>query len=212
VNYTGIRHKGPYRNPILAASRVVAALEAWFGEYAAAHTDGLVAPQGSVNAIRAGSPDRAAFIPVTCQIDFDVRLGPRTTPDELDAEVRAAVEAIRANEPDFEIDLEQIVVLPGTATDPGSWIVRSIIRAWEAREGRTHAPLARSSGASDAAIIRSRGIEAARIGLPPAPTPNPYPGFSMGVVDVASMRGLAELLIEVIVDTASRTRQEVGLG
>jgi acetylornithine deacetylase/succinyl-diaminopimelate desuccinylase-like protein len=211
VNYTGIRHKGPFRNPVVAAARVVGALETWFGEYAAAHTDGLVAPQGSVNAIRAGSADRAAFIPVTCEIDFDVRLGPRTSADQLDAEVREAVEAIGANEPEFGLDLERVIVLPGTATDPDSWIVRSLIRAWEAREGRAHAPLARSSGASDAAIIRSRGIEAARIGLPPAATPNPYPGFSMGVVDVASMRGLAELLVEVVIDTASRTRREVGL-
>ena len=211
VNYTGIRHKGPYRNPILAASRLVGGLESWFAEYSARHTDGLVAPQGSINAIRAGGPDRAAFIPATCEIDFDVRLGPRTSPEDLDAEVRAAVDALRAGEPDFTVDLERIVVLPGTSTPPESWIVRSIVRAWEAHEGRDHAPLARSSGASDAAIIRSRGIETARIGLPPPPEPNPYPGFSMGVVDVASVRGLAELLTDVIVDTASRSRREVGL-
>jgi len=211
INYTGIRHKGPYRNPIVAASRVVGALEAWFASYSAAHTDGLVSPQGAVNAIRAGSSERASFSPATCEIDFDVRINPRSSPDDVDAEIRAAVTAIAASETEFGLELERIVALPGAVTSPDSWIVRSLVRAWEAREGKVHAPLARASGATDAPLIRARGIETARIGLPPAGSPSPYPGFSMGVVDVASIRGLAELLIEVIVDTASRSRREVGL-
>lgn len=211
ISYTGIRHKGPYRNPIVAASRVVGALESWFASYSAAHTDGLVAPQGAVNAIQAGSPERASFGPATCEIDFDVRINPRSSPDDVDAEVRAAVAAIAAGETDFSLELERIVALAGAVTSPDSWIVRSLVRAWEAREGKDHTPLARASGATDAPLIRARGIETARMGLPPAASPSPYPGFSMGVVDVASIRGLAELLIEVIVDTASRSRREVGL-
>ena len=211
MNYTGIRHKGPYRNPIVAAARVVGALETWFGEYSASHSAGLVAPQAAVNAIRAGSPQRASFNPGACEIDFDIRINPRTTPDVVDAEVRGAVARIAADEPEFGLELERVAALEGALTSPDSWIVRSLVRAWEAREGKPHEPLGRASGATDAPLIRARGIETARIGLPPAASPSPYPGFSMGVVDVASIRGLAELLIGVIIDTATRSRAEVGL-
>jgi hypothetical protein len=42
-------------------------------------------------------------------------------------------------------------------------------------------------------------------------TPSPYPGFSMGVADVDSMTRLTEVLVDAIVDTTTRTREEVGL-
>ncbi len=213
VNYTGIRHKGPYANPILAAARLVTALEAWFPEYTAANTAGLVAPQGSINAITAGSSDRAAFIPATCEIDLDLRVAPASSPADVRRQLEAALDAIRADDPDLNVELLPTAAIPGTATDPDNWVVRSLVRAWEEREGRTHEPVGRGSGATDGAIIRSHGIPTARIGLPPSPspTPNPYPGFSMGVVDIGSIHRLAEVLIQAIVDTVSRTRDDVGL-
>src|SRR4051794_39723140 len=55
VNYTGIRHKVRYRNPILFAGRLMAALENWFPEYARENGDETVLPQASINAIHAGS-------------------------------------------------------------------------------------------------------------------------------------------------------------
>ncbi|HYH92150.1 MAG TPA: M20/M25/M40 family metallo-hydrolase [Candidatus Saccharimonadales bacterium] len=212
VNYTGIRHKGPYRNPILGAARVVLALEAWFAEYSARHTDGLVAPQGSINAIRAGAAGRAAFVPATCEIDVDLRVGPRSTPDTVEAELREAIEAIRADDPTLEVTLERRVAFPGTSTDPSSWIVRSLTQAWEEREGREHAPLARGSGATDAAILRSAGIPTARIGLPPPSAPNPASGFSMGYVDAASVHRLADVLVQAVIDTTGRPRDTVLIG
>lgn len=211
LNYTGIRHKGPYRNPVLAAAEVIRGLEAWFADYTAANTGGFVAPQGSVNAVCAGSPDRLAFSPATTEIDLDLRIGPDTTAEAAEAALRAALDDIARSVPDFEIGLERVAALPGTRTDPESWVVRSLVRAWEAREGRAHAPLKNGSGASDASVMRGRGIDAARIGPPPPATPSPFAGFSMGVADVASLHALSELLVEAILDTATRTRAEVGL-
>src|SRR6185369_4114081 len=113
-------------------------LEAWFADYAAANTSGLVAPQGSINAISAGSADRLAFVPATAQIDLDLRLGPRTSADEAEAQLRDELDRIRVAHPDVDLDLERVLDLPGTATDPESWIVRSLVAAWEDREGREH--------------------------------------------------------------------------
>ncbi len=211
LNYTGIRHKGSYRNPILDAATVVRELEAWFAEYSAANSAGLVTPQGSINAIRAGSADRVSFVPAHAQIDLDLRLAPQTSPDDAQRQLEEALARIQAGHPELDLELERIVVLPGTATDPGSWIVRSLVAAWEAREGREHAPLKNASGASDAALIRGRGIATARIGPPPPATPSPFSGFSMGVADVASLHALSELLVVAIIDTCARTRAEVGL-
>src|SRR5690625_2429719 len=47
-SYVGSRHRMPYRNAVADAGIVVAELERWFPDYAIAHTDGLVAPQGMV--------------------------------------------------------------------------------------------------------------------------------------------------------------------
>jgi acetylornithine deacetylase/succinyl-diaminopimelate desuccinylase-like protein len=210
VNYTGIRHKAPYRNPILAGARLVLELETWFADYAARHADDVVSPQASVNAIDAGSQHRASFVPVTCRLDVDVRIGPSTSPGEVDAELEGLLERAREREDGFEVALSRRFCLPGTSTPPDAWIVRALVRAWEQREGRTHAAASGTSGASDAGIIRQAGIATARIGLPPPAQPSPYAGFSMGHADASSARRLAEVLVQAALDTASRTRAEVG--
>ncbi|MFE2680116.1 hypothetical protein [Streptomyces hygroscopicus] len=58
--YAGSRHRMPYRNSIAHAAVVIDALERWFPEYAARHTDGLVAPQGIVSSVEGGWPRTSA--------------------------------------------------------------------------------------------------------------------------------------------------------
>jgi acetylornithine deacetylase/succinyl-diaminopimelate desuccinylase-like protein len=204
MSYTGIRHKGPYRSPVVAAAKVVDAIEAWLPEYTAANTSGLVAPQGAVNAIRAGDPEIGSFTPARAELLLDLRIGPRSSAAEAQAALAGALA-------DFEVEIERVADVPAAHTSPDSWLVRSLIRAWEAREGKEHAAPAGASGASDAGIISAAGVETARIGLPMPATPSPYPGFSMGVADVDSIVRLTEVLVAAIVETTTRTREEVGL-
>jgi acetylornithine deacetylase/succinyl-diaminopimelate desuccinylase-like protein len=208
LNYTGIRHRVPYRNPIVAAARVIDALEAWFPDYAERHTAGYVSPQGSIGAIRAGGADLSAFVPPTCELYLDIRVGPESSPREVRAELEAMIAELRPQLPDFELDTEMTVAIDGTATPEDSWIVQSLIRAWEDREGRPHRAATGTSGATDVAIIRGHGIETARIGPPPPATPSPYPGFSMGVADVESMETLVSVLLHAVVDTLGRRRAD----
>lgn len=208
LNYTGIRHRVPYRNPIVAAARVIDALEAWFPDYAERHTAGYVSPQGSIGAIRAGGADLSAFVPPTCELYLDIRVGPESSPREVRAELEAMIAELRPQLPDFELDTEMTVAIDGTATPEESWIVQSLIRAWEDREGRPHRAATGTSGATDVAIIRGHGIETARIGPPPPATPSPYPGFSMGVADVESMETLVSVLLHAVVDTLGRRRAD----
>lgn len=211
VGYTGIRHKAPYRNPVLAAARLVVGLEAWFAAYTTRWSDGLVAPQGSVNAIHGGSPDRASFVPAEATLDLDLRISPRATPDVVEEELRAAIHELASGMPEVEVSVERVAAVPGSATDPRHWIVTGAVRAWEGLEGRNHEPPRNQSGASDVGLVRSRGIPAVRVGLPPAGAPSPYPGFSMGVADAGAVRRLAELLVGLLVDVTARSRDELGL-
>ncbi len=119
------------------------------------------------------------------------------------------LDEVRAANPDFEITSEMTVGIDGTSTPEGSWIVRSLIGAWEAQEGKAHQPARGTSGATDAAILRAHGIETARIGPPPPSTPSPYPGFSMGVADLGSMETLVSVLLRAAVDTLARPRAEI---
>jgi acetylornithine deacetylase/succinyl-diaminopimelate desuccinylase-like protein len=210
-NYTGIRHRLPYRNPIIQAPIVIDGLEAFFRDYSQRHTDGLVSPQGSIGALRAGAGDLSAFVPETCELFVDLRVGPRSSPQEVRTELEAALAALRREHPDLDVTSEMTVAVDGTATPPDHWIVASLIRAWEAREGKPHQPATGTSGATDAAILRGHNIPTARIGPPPAATPSPHPGFSMGVADIDSLATLVDVLLYSMVDSATRTRAELGL-
>src|SRR4051794_3380947 len=203
VNYTGIRHKGPYRNPILFAGKLMAALEEWFPEYARENGDEAVLPQASINAIRAGSVDRLAFVPATCELDIDVRVPPSLSPTEVAGELRLALDRMQQDDPDLETDMDRLSALPGSRTDPDHWVVQTLIRAWEWKERREHTFGKNASGASDAALLRGAGIPTARIGLPPSDSS--FAGFSMGSVDTIGVVRLAEVLIHAIVDTCTRT-------
>jgi acetylornithine deacetylase/succinyl-diaminopimelate desuccinylase-like protein len=223
--YVGSRHRLPYRSAIAGAGEVAVRLERWFVEYARRHTDGLVAPQGVVSSIEGGWPRMAAVTPAACRLMVDLRLSPRTTPMRAGREFAAAIDAIRAELPELEISHRMVLAIPGATTDPDNWVCRSAVAAWEAAEGRPHEPILGNSGATDANILRGRGIPTVRVGMPKvtaAPLSLPFGSqaaphpvdFAMGMntVDVREMRRLTQYLVRVAVDTLTRTRAEVGVG
>lgn len=211
--YVGSRHRLPYRNAIDVAGQVVRRLEEWFVEYADRHTDGLVAPQGIVSSIEGGWPRLAAAAPASCRFRVDLRISPRTSPMQAKRELGAVIDELRAQLPDTRIDLEPVLAIPGASTPADSWVCRGAVAAWEELEGRAHEPTTGTSGATDANILRSRGIPTARVGMPKvveAPFPIDFTA-GMNTVDVGAMERLTRLLIQVAVDTLTRTREEVGL-
>jgi hypothetical protein len=106
-----------------------------------------------------------------------------------------------------------VLAIPGTSSDPGVWPCRSAIAAWEALEGREHEVILGNSGATDANILRSRGIPTVRVGMPKVSDTPFEMDFAMGMntVDVQEMERLTRLLVRVAVDTITRTRREAGL-
>ncbi len=214
LGYAGIRHVLPYRNPVLGAAAVVRELEAWFPEYAAAHSSGLVAPQGVVGAIEGGFTHKPTFVPATCDLYLDMRVSPRDDPRDVRRELEAQLEAIRARERDLDCDVEMLLAIPGSHTPPGTWVVQSLIRAWEAMEQRPHQAPANASGATDVAILRMWGIPTARLGVPhdAVGREGPWAGVDdlpMNMVHVDDCARLVEALVRVALDTCGRSRAEI---
>ncbi|MEU0485809.1 hypothetical protein ABZ260_42400 [Streptosporangium sp. NPDC006013] len=213
-SYVGSRHRIDYRNAILGAGVVAAELESWFAEYTARHTHDTVAPQGNIGAIEGGWMRMPAVAPALCRFMIDLRTSPRSTPASVRREFGAAVERIRAAHPELDVEWEMVLSIPGTATSADDWIVRSAVEAWEAEEGRPHEPILANSGATDANILRGRGLPTARIGMtrvgPEGPLPVDFPS-GMNVADLREMRRLTRHVLRTVVNTCTRTREEVGI-
>ncbi|MFC6063094.1 M20 family metallopeptidase [Streptomyces ochraceiscleroticus] len=211
--YVGSRHRLPYDNAIARAGDVARHLEEWFAEYAEHHTHGTVAPQGIVSSIRGGWPRMAAVTPAACTLRVDLRIAPETTPMQAKREFTAALGALGEKLPGLDATAEMILAIPGTRTDPGSWVHRSATAAWEALEGRAHEVVRGNSGATDANILRGRGIPTVRVGMPKvgeaeAPFPIDF-ARGMNTVSVPAMEKLTRHLVRTAIDTVTRTRAEL---
>jgi acetylornithine deacetylase/succinyl-diaminopimelate desuccinylase-like protein len=205
-NYVGSRHRLPYRNPIVSAAIVIDELERWFAGYSERHTSGLVAPQGQIGFIRAGWEHTASLSPAACELLADVRLSPRTSPAEARREFLAVIAGLRMRHPGLDVEAEMVLSIPGTTTPPDNWIVQACIRGWEAVEGVPHEPMASTSGATDANILRNRGVPTARVGMPKAIDDQGIEvDFAMGMnaSDVRHMVRLTKLLIHSAVATCT---------
>ncbi|GLZ46908.1 hypothetical protein Acsp06_30930 [Actinomycetospora sp. NBRC 106375] len=202
--YAGSRHRLPYRNPIVAAGEVAGRLERWLADYPARHRTATAAPQGVIGAVAGGWERMLAVTPAVCRLRLDLRVAPGDTPLGIKKELAAFLAGV-----DPEIGLEMVLAIPATATDPDAPVVRSTIAAWEATHGRPHAPVPDMSGATDANILRARGIPTARVGMPKVSDagldPDPAQDFSRGMntVDVRAMRRLCEVLARTALDLTS---------
>ena len=207
LNYTGVRHVVKGKNPIVDAAKVIAMLEAWFPKYTQNNTSGLVAPQGSINAIESGWKHKPAFIPAACHFYVDLRISPRVSPVEAKRQLQDAIAEIIGSNPELTVEPQMILSIPGTSTDPKNWIIQSCMRAWEYVEEKQHRPRTGTSGATDANILRSHGIPTARLGMPRQTGPqNPRARFSMDSCNVSGMKQLTKCLIYAAIDTCTRER------
>jgi len=209
--YVGARNRLPYDNPIVAAGRVAAFLDAWFERYAARHAAGLVEPQGVVAAARAGWWRMAAVVPALAKLRVDLRLAPGQSPLDAKRELDAALDELRDGDDPVDVDTELVLAIPGSHTDPGHWIATSAIAAWESVTGRQHQPITATSGATDANILRNRGLPTVRIGLPKVDDGRRELDFAAGMntVDVGALELLTRHLVTTAVDVCTRTRDEL---
>lgn len=201
-SYVGSRHLLPYRSAIKNAARLVVALEDWFESWAEKHRSGLVAPQGVVSFIESGWERMPAFTPATCRIRLDLRLSPRTTPDQAEQEFSSMLHGLN-DYLKIKTSYHRIVAIPGTTTAPNEFIIRRSIRSWEAIEGKAHQAVKGLSGATDANILRGHGIPTARIGLPKAQLPDIDFQLGMNAVSSRDLYRLTTFLVHLALDVCN---------
>lgn len=214
--YAGITRGTPgFRSSIVPAARVIQYLEEWLPQYTARNTAGTTVPEGWISAIRSGSPDKPAFPSATTEIYLDVRVNPRTTPGTVRHQFAELITQIRATEPDVELDWEMYGSLPGGMTDPSNWIIQSCQRGWEEVEGRPYESTPLLGGQTDGTLMRRLGVPTARIGYPWPPAGAPADlnqGLGgMGVASVCDVMTAARAVTYAVVDTLTRTREEIDL-
>ena len=206
--YVGARHLIPYRNAIADAATVVQFLERWFVERAARwsveHPDSYVEPQGIVAAISGGWQRMAAFTPAEVTIRVDMRIAPEQSPLHARRELEGALAALVAD--GIDLDVALVVGIPGSRTEREHWIVGTAIEAWEAEAGEEHVATRRTSGATDANILRNRGIPTVRVGLPKSTDADGSPigfGPGMNTVDVDALETLTKYLVRIALTATS---------
>ncbi|MFD6288341.1 M20 family metallopeptidase [Streptomyces sp. NPDC060205] len=208
--YVGSRHRLPYDNAISRAGDVVRHLEQWFAEYAKRHTGGTVSPQGIVSSVRGGWPRMAAVTTAACVLRVDLRIAPETTPMQAKREFTSAIAELKRSMPGLDATVEMILAIPGTTTSRENWVFRSAVAGWEALEGRPHDVVNGNSGATDANILRGRGIPTVRVGMPKvgeAPFDIDF-ARGMNTVSVGEMQKLTRHLIRTAIDTVTRSHAE----
>ncbi|CAM2960765.1 acetylornithine deacetylase [Prescottella defluvii] len=214
--YAGItRGTAGFRSSIVPAATVVQEIEAWLPEYTARNTSGSTVPEGWISAVRSGNPDKPAFPSATTEIYLDVRVNPRVTPGDVRHQFAQLIDGIRGRHPEFDVDWEMYGSLPGGTTDPENWIIQSCRRGWEEVEQRPYTTTPLLGGQTDGTLIRRLGIPCARIGYPWPPTTAPAElneGLGgMGVASVSDVMMATRAVAYAVVDTLTRTREELDL-
>ena len=214
LGYAGITRSIPgFRNSVVHAAKFILALEEWLSTYQDRHASGLCGPQGAIAAVRAGWPNKPAFPSAATEIYIDIRQSPRQTPAQVQVEFGETVNQILEQNPELDVEWEMTAAYPSGYTDPENWIIQSTMRGWELAEGAEHHARTGTSGQTDASAIRNLGIPLARVGFPQVPTvPSEWAGFGgMGVSYIPDLAKVTKALVYAIVDTCSRSRDEVGL-
>jgi acetylornithine deacetylase/succinyl-diaminopimelate desuccinylase-like protein len=204
--YVGSRHRLPYRNAVALAGEVAIRVERWLADYAERHEYQTMKPQGVISSIHGGFDRLAASTAADVRLRLDLRITTRQSPPSVVRELRAEVCRIGA-ELGADLRVEQVAAIPATYTSPDSPVVRAAVGAFETVSGRPHQVVMENSGATDANILRMRGVETARVGMPKVPHgPDGGPvDFTRGMnlVDLSAMRQLAEILVRTVLSLPS---------
>lgn len=120
---------------------------------------------------------------------------------EVASAVRRICDTLGGIDPET-VRVEQVAHVPGSSTDPQSPVVRAAVTAFERVSGHRHEPILGNSGATDANILRMRGVPTARVGMPKVasgPSGDPLDFTAgMNLVSLGEMRRLAEVLVRTV--------------
>lgn len=206
-NYSGARHLMPYINPITDAAKLIAKIEEWLLAWPDKHRSGLVAPQGVISFIESGWERMPSFTPAVCRFRIDLRLSPRTSPEEAEADFAKALKKY-SEELSIETSYKRLVAIPGHTTPKETAIIQQSIQSWEAITGEKHEFRYGMSGATDANILRGHGIPTARVGLQKAKLPSIDFQLGMNAVAINDLYELTLLLVHLAISFCNKNNND----
>ena len=208
-NYSGARHLMPYVNPIIDAGKLIEKIDVWLLEWSEKHRSGLVAPQGVVSFIESGWERMPSFTPAVCRFRVDLRISPRTSPDEAEKEFAQVLNSF-CEDLGIEASYEGLVAIPGASTSEHASIIQHSIKSWETVTGDNHTAAKGMSGATDANILRGHGIPTARVGLQKAKIPNIDFQQGMNTVAIKDLYELTVLLVHIAISFCNKKKLRNG--
>ena len=147
-----------------------------------------------------------SFTPAVCRFRIDLRISPRTSPDEAEAAFAKALQTY-TDELKIKTSYKRLVAIPGHTTPENSRIIQQSIKSWEAVTGKTHQFSKGMSGATDANILRGHGVPTARVGLQKAKIPNIDFQLGMNAVAIKDLYELTELLIHIAISFCNKNNE-----
>jgi acetylornithine deacetylase/succinyl-diaminopimelate desuccinylase family protein len=143
-------------NAIAKAAKAVLALEGDIDKFHPA----VGKPVISVNTIRAGVAHNV--VPGECVFTIDRRIIPGETPESAQAEIRAALDAVAAADPEFRYELVADPTgdaIPASITPEDSPLVRSLQASARSVTGQEPGYFVAWAGATDGRFYRQAGID-----------------------------------------------------
>jgi acetylornithine deacetylase/succinyl-diaminopimelate desuccinylase-like protein len=211
---TESRPDRPYR-VLTDTARIIMALDKWSQEFREKAKGGTYRPSMAIGSVRAGAPNKPNWSPAISEIFLDMRPAPWTSPSEVNHIFHDTMTKILKENPGMNAEWDMFVSVPGGRTDPNNWIIQSAIRAAQAVEGTDEDIYeGRGAGQTEAGIIRTWGIPTARVsGAPPNPElpADLRRGFTMSGAYGPNIVKAAQAISYSIIDTLTRSREEVGL-
>jgi succinyl-diaminopimelate desuccinylase len=111
-------------------------------------------PIASVNVVQGGIKDN--IIPDRCTISLDRRITPEETVDSARDELRAAIERVRAEDPEVRFEIEEVSVREPCYTDPSHPLVKTVQRIASEVMAR-QIPVCGATGSSDVSFMVNQG-------------------------------------------------------
>jgi acetylornithine deacetylase/succinyl-diaminopimelate desuccinylase-like protein len=211
-------------NTINNMMKVMQAIQAWGDDYERRRAKYDMPAHVTLSAIEGGWPYRCSRVPVACTLYVDTRLLPGQQPLEVQREIEAVLERVRAGDPDLgRLHMESSIFMNqwGSECAPEEFIYGAVAGAHEEALGRK-VEISAIPMASDACELVAHGIPTLNYGATGRTRGlsdnhhygeaqsdwNPKQGEHASITDLVDS---TKVYLTLIVDVLSRTRDELGL-
>jgi len=179
-------------NAISKAAKLIAEVDARSAEISKARHP-VLGPSLIHNSLISGGSD-ISTIPALCEVDFEQRILPGQTREDVESEFRTIIDKIKESDPEFDASADVYFTRTPLSTPENSTIVGSLRSAYRKHKGKGIG-LVGGGFWTDAALLSESGIPSVLFGSIGA-------GFHEDIefVEIDSLVGVTEIIIDTVLD------------